>query len=246
MPGVVDAFTKAGFDVLCYDLYGRGYSASPPIRYDADAYTAQLKNLLDAVGWETASILGYSLGGGIATHFTAIHPERVEDLVLVAPAGLRPKPPLAAKLITTPVLGPLFAYTIGRRVLVAVSSTRKHPKDVVNLPHMQHFIAVQNLNKLYHPGFMRAYVSTVKYGPIHGMAPFYARVAGSHCERVFCTWGRDDRVLSFRHDARVFRAMHPRATFVEMPGGHSVLVERTAEVVAPIVSFLNRRRVDGE
>ncbi|KAI8820895.1 Alpha/Beta hydrolase protein [Chytriomyces cf. hyalinus JEL632] len=88
MPHIVSSLSQHGFRVLAYDLYGRGHSSSPGIRYTASDYTLQMKDLMDHVGWDRANVLGYSLGGGIATSFADVCPERVEKLVLIAPAGL--------------------------------------------------------------------------------------------------------------------------------------------------------------
>ncbi|KAJ3197706.1 hypothetical protein HDU67_003667, partial [Dinochytrium kinnereticum] len=90
MPTFVSSLVSKGYQILLYDTYGRGYSAAPGVTYDHRLYVTQLRELLDFVGWggERVSLLGYSLGGGIATAFAGEFGERVERVVLVAPAGL--------------------------------------------------------------------------------------------------------------------------------------------------------------
>ncbi|KAJ3074339.1 hypothetical protein HDU98_011501 [Podochytrium sp. JEL0797] len=239
MPQVVDRFVAKGFTVLCYDLYGRGYSAGPEAKYDPATYSNQLNELLEYVGWNKASLIGYSLGGGIATDFGDRFGHKVDDLVLVAPAGLRESLPLGGTLLTSPGLGSLFAATLGRRVLARISSNN-HSPDFAHTPHMKHFIAVQDLNIKLNPGFLNAYVETVRNGPIRGMRSVYERVGHKFGDRVCCVWGRNDRVVSFAHDSPVFRRLNPRARFVEVEGGHSVLAEQCQVVVDPISEFLLR------
>lgn len=75
------------FDTVIPDLRCFGHSDSLPI--DATRgfrdWTDDLKELLDALGWESCAILGWSLGGGIAMEFAIHHSHRVEKLALLAP-----------------------------------------------------------------------------------------------------------------------------------------------------------------
>ena len=82
----VDALTAAGFRVLRYDLYGRGFSDRPGGAYDLSRFTRQLDALLDVLRVEGAvDLVGISLGGQIAAAYTGAHPERVRRLVLLSP-----------------------------------------------------------------------------------------------------------------------------------------------------------------
>ncbi|ORY52662.1 alpha/beta-hydrolase [Rhizoclosmatium globosum] len=79
-PQTLQALVDQGFRVLAYDLLGMGYTDAPGVKYDSDTYTAQLKDLLDHIGWEKSVICGHSLGGGIATEFADRYPN--ENYVL--------------------------------------------------------------------------------------------------------------------------------------------------------------------
>jgi pimeloyl-ACP methyl ester carboxylesterase len=71
------------------DLYGRGYSDAPQTTYDANLYTTQLALLMQHLRWDKALVAGVSMGGGIATAFTAQFPHLVDEkVVLLACAGL--------------------------------------------------------------------------------------------------------------------------------------------------------------
>ncbi len=106
------ARADAGFNVLAYDAYGRGYSDTPSVPYTSHLYTHQLRMLLDHVGWSRCLVLGYSLGGAVAACFATEFPDMVSRLVLVAPAGLMPSLPLIANIVTLPVVGELLVHTV--------------------------------------------------------------------------------------------------------------------------------------
>jgi pimeloyl-ACP methyl ester carboxylesterase len=83
MPGLAQRFT-----VVAPDLLGHGRSDKPKGDYSLGAFACTLRDLLVALGHERATVVGQSLGGGVAMQFSYQHPERVERLVLVASGGL--------------------------------------------------------------------------------------------------------------------------------------------------------------
>jgi pimeloyl-ACP methyl ester carboxylesterase len=78
----------AEFTVIAPDLLGHGQSAKPIGDYSLGAHAGVLRDLLDAIGVRRATIVGHSLGGGIAMQFGYLFPERCERLVLVSSGGL--------------------------------------------------------------------------------------------------------------------------------------------------------------
>jgi 2-succinyl-6-hydroxy-2,4-cyclohexadiene-1-carboxylate synthase len=70
--------------VIALDLIGHGRSAAAPdpARYTLEHATADLSSLLDVLGLESVSVLGYSMGGRVALHFAVAHPLRVRSLIL--------------------------------------------------------------------------------------------------------------------------------------------------------------------
>lgn len=96
LPGL----TEAGLRVLTYDLYGRGWSDRPGGTQTRSFFIRQLRDLLHHEGISgPITVLGYSMGGGIATIFAAEEPERVARLVLLAPAGLTHRPTRLSELM---------------------------------------------------------------------------------------------------------------------------------------------------
>ena len=74
--------------VIAPDLMGHGDSAKPRGDYSLGAHASGIRDLLVALSIERASIVGHSLGGGIAMQFAYQFPERCERLVLVSSGGL--------------------------------------------------------------------------------------------------------------------------------------------------------------
>jgi pimeloyl-ACP methyl ester carboxylesterase len=74
--------------VLVPDLLGHGASAKPRGDYSLGAYAAGLRDLMIALGEPRATVVGHSLGGGVAMQFGYQFPGRMERMVLVSSGGL--------------------------------------------------------------------------------------------------------------------------------------------------------------
>lgn len=74
--------------VIVPDLFGHGESDKPAGDYSLGAHAATMRDLLDRLGVERVTLVGHSLGGGIAMEFYYLFPERVERMVLVASGRL--------------------------------------------------------------------------------------------------------------------------------------------------------------
>jgi pimeloyl-ACP methyl ester carboxylesterase len=77
--------------VIAPDLLGHGESDKPRGDYSIAAYANAMRDLLTVLDIERATVVGHSLGGGIALQFAYQFPERCERLVLVGSGGLGPE-----------------------------------------------------------------------------------------------------------------------------------------------------------
>jgi pimeloyl-ACP methyl ester carboxylesterase len=78
---------------LAVDLYGHGLSSCPDKKYNLDLFVNQIDKLLhrlDVPRTSKINIVGFSLGGAVAVGFAKQYPQRIEKLVLIAPAGFVP------------------------------------------------------------------------------------------------------------------------------------------------------------
>lgn len=148
----VDAFVAAGFRVVLPDLIGYGQSSKPEdIDYTLALFTDTLYEALQASGVQKATLIGNSLGGGIAIQMSLDHPEFIDRLILMAPGCIEERevyfamPGIASmvgsfggpdfdegeqrRLITNLVFDPIHVTDalVAERFAVA----RTQPKDVI-------------------------------------------------------------------------------------------------------------------
>jgi pimeloyl-ACP methyl ester carboxylesterase len=76
------------YTVIAPDLLGHGRSAKPRNEYSISAYANSVRDLLLALGQTRVTLVGHSLGGGVAMQFAYQFPEMVERLALVSAGGL--------------------------------------------------------------------------------------------------------------------------------------------------------------
>src|SRR3954470_24953771 len=74
--------------VIAPDLLGHGDSAAVRGDYSLGAHAASIRDLLAVIGIDRATVVGHSLGGGVAMQFFYQFPQRVDRLVLVSSGGL--------------------------------------------------------------------------------------------------------------------------------------------------------------
>ncbi|MFE5646867.1 alpha/beta fold hydrolase [Rhodococcus sp. NPDC056516] len=79
------------YRVIAPDLFGHGASDKPAGDYSLSAHAATVRDLLEALDVPSATLVGHSLGGGIAMQTLYLFPDRVERLCLVASGGLGPE-----------------------------------------------------------------------------------------------------------------------------------------------------------
>ena len=90
------------YRVVAPDLPGHGASDKPPGDYSLGAYANVLRDLLTALDIERVTVVGQSLGGGVAMQLAYQHPELCERLVLVSSGGLGREVSLLLRLLSAP------------------------------------------------------------------------------------------------------------------------------------------------
>jgi len=83
IPALAEEFT-----VVAPDLLGHGHSAKPRGDYSLGAYASGVRDVVAALGYDHATVVGHSLGGGVAMQLAYQFPERCDRLVLVSSGGL--------------------------------------------------------------------------------------------------------------------------------------------------------------
>jgi pimeloyl-ACP methyl ester carboxylesterase len=228
----VPALTAAGMRVLRYDLFGRGLSDRPVTDYNEDLFDRQLLELLAALKIQgPVRLVGLSMGGAVATIFSARHPEKVERLALIAPAGFPVRIPFTGKLVRFPLLGDYLMKAVGDRTLIkSVTKSLFKPERVPE--YMEKY-----QEQMAYKGYKRAIVSTLRHFNLHDQQAAF-EAAGRHARPVLLIWGKEDAIVPYVHSDKVLKAM-PRARLLTVEdSGHVCQYETPAAVNPELVRFL--------
>jgi pimeloyl-ACP methyl ester carboxylesterase len=198
--------------VIAPDLLGHGESAGPSGDFSMGAYANGLRDLLAALGHRRVTVVGHSLGGGVAMQFAYQFPEMCARLVLVSSGGLGRGVSPTLRLAALPGAGvvlPLLARTgllgLGVGALRAAATLPLLPpaEKVSLVEYARH---VGSLTERAHAD---AFVDTIR-GVI---GPSGQRVSGT--DRLYLTeglptmvvWGRRDPIIPVGHAYRAASLM---------------------------------------
>src|SRR6187399_857444 len=84
----VQSMLARRYTVIAPDLLGHGQSDKPRADYSVAAYANGMRDLLSVLDIDRVTVVGHSLGGGVAMQFAYQFPERCERLVLVGSGGV--------------------------------------------------------------------------------------------------------------------------------------------------------------
>ncbi|MEO8584993.1 MAG: alpha/beta hydrolase [Acidobacteriota bacterium] len=195
------------YDVLAPDLLGHGESAKPHGDYSLGAYANAVRDLLEALGENRATLVGHSLGGGIAMQFAYQFLERCERLVLVDSGGLgRAVHPLlrAAALpgaeLVLPWLSTATSRGVGALIYAMTQFGIRAGPDLDET--WRSFVSLEE------PAARRAFIQTVR-----GVMDLSGQRVSAN-ERLYLTeglptlivWGENDPLIPVQHA----RAAHER------------------------------------
>ena len=90
------------YTVIAPDLLGHGASDKPRADYSVGGYANGMRDLLTVLNIDKVTVVGHSLGGGVAMQFGYQFPERTERMILVAPGGLGPEVSPLIRAVTLP------------------------------------------------------------------------------------------------------------------------------------------------
>jgi pimeloyl-ACP methyl ester carboxylesterase len=199
--------SAAAFQVVRYDLFGRGYSDRPKAEYGMPLYLEQLQQLLDALSIQRANLIGLSMGGPIAAAFAVSYPERVDRLVLIGPIAAETiSLGVFYRLAVLPGIGDVLFGVVGNEAMLNAVA-----KDFFDPASVDLFCERYRIQMEFR-GFRRAILSTVRNNMLAGFEDVYAHL-GQLGKRVLLIWGEDDKTVPFQH-SRGLRRLLPDAEFM--------------------------------
>lgn len=208
--------------VIAPDLLGHGRSECPRTDYSVPAQANGIRDLLTALGVQRVSVIGHSLGGGLAMQLAYQFPGLVERLLLVAPGGVTRDVHPALRMLSLPGADEALALLGRPRVRAAASwgwqrAMRRAGNTGAQVPDLSHA-----LEQLSEPDRRRAFVRTVR-----GVVDWQGQLV-SVLERqclpaglpVLLVWGSDDPIIPVAHGRQAHGAL-PGSRLEIFPGaGH--------------------------
>jgi pimeloyl-ACP methyl ester carboxylesterase len=215
---VIPALAKR-FTVIAPDLLGHGGTAKPRGDYSLGAYASGVRDLLIALGHERATVVGHSLGGGVAMQLAYQFPERCERLVLIDSGGLGSEVHMLLRAATLPgseLVLPLLAseplLDIGRGVgrLFGRLGLRLHT-DIEEMAHGHASLA--------EPAARAAFVHTLRtiVDPTGQRVNANDRLYLAEKVPFLIIWGERDRIIP---------VAHAHATHARVPSSRLEIFER--------------------
>ncbi len=227
--------------VIAPDLLGHGRSDKPRADYSVGGYANGMRDLLTVLGIDRVTVVGHSLGGGVAMQFAYQYPERTERLALVAPGGLGSEVTPIIKAVTLPGFHTVMGLLTAPGVRHGISRAMRR------LNRMDH-AAVRDLGEiadiiehLKDPRERRALAHVVRACiDLRGQIITMVDRAYLAQEMPMCVlWGEDDMVIPVSH-AQHIRQLVPEARVHIIPGmghfPHKDAPDQTVEVLRRFVA----------
>jgi pimeloyl-ACP methyl ester carboxylesterase len=236
MPRLAERYT-----VVAPDLIGHGRSAKPRGDYSLGAHAAGVRDLLALLGFETGTVVGHSLGGGIAMQFSYLFPEYVDRMALISSGGLGQEVhPLlrAATLPGSEWVLPLLAREWSVKAGDAVRSVAAKI-GIQAGPDLAEF--ARGYASLVQDGAREAFIDTMRsvIGPEGQKVSALDRLYLADQIPTLIVWGADDPVIPVAHGRRAHEIVaHSR--YVELEGsGHWPMLDAPDRIVGELTSFID-------
>ena len=225
--------------VIAPDLPGHGASARGAGDYSVGSLAATLRDLLLVLGHERATVVGHSLGGGVAMQFAYQFPESTERLVLVSSGGLGPEVSMVLRAAALPGAELFIAATAGPGKRVGNVVGRGLAAAGIR-PSADVAEVARGYASLSEPRRRRAFLATLR--SVVGLRG--QRVAA--VDRLYLAdevpmlivWGDRDRIIPVGHGEDAHRAIPNSRLEIFEGAGHLPQVEDPARFTAVLERFL--------
>lgn len=227
-------FLDAGYRVIAYDQYGRGFSDRPNADFSIDLMREQLLGLLDHLQIADAALYGVSFGGAVIARFAAAHPDRVTGLGFQVPLIEAPRSGLL-HVAGLPVVKPL----IGRLLMVPAIIDRgesfgvetEEQRRVVN--HFKTQFEVK--------GTQRMVLSMLTGDAMSSRLADHAAIAAANIPTQFVYATDDPEILPETVEAAIGK--YEAADVHTYTGGHFFSATKQDELAAKLAAFFRSKGV---
>jgi pimeloyl-ACP methyl ester carboxylesterase len=206
------------YTVIAPDLIGHGDSATPRGDYSLGAHAAVIRDLLTAIGVGSATVVGHSLGGGVAMQFFWQFPQRVERLVLVSSGGLGREVSPLLRSAALPGASAALRVVAGRSSLAVLGRVAAALDARGSARSVYVRAVVRALRPLERPGSREAFLQTLRS---------VIDLKGQHVSAVdrlyllgpvptLIVWGALDNTIPVQHGRAAHEAI-PHSRFETLP-----------------------------
>jgi pimeloyl-ACP methyl ester carboxylesterase len=208
----------ADFTVIAPDLIGHGDSATPRGDYSLGAHAAVIRDLLAAIDVERATIVGHSLGGGVAMQFFYQFPQRTERLVLVSSGGLGHEVSPLLRGAALPGASALLTLAAHPRLVTALSEAGERLRDRGSGTGVYLQAIARALRPLSAAGARHAFLQTLRSViDVRGQrVSARDRLYLLRSMPTLIVWGERDHTIPLAH-GRDAHAAIPGSRFVTLP-----------------------------
>lgn len=235
------------YTVIAPDLLGHGRSDKPRADYSVAAYANGMRDLLSVLGVDSVTVVGHSLGGGVAMQFAYQFPRMVERLVLVSSGGVTKGVHPALRLASVPVLsdvlkvlrlpGAVPALRVVGNVLGRLNSSPLRPGALLH----DSSDLVRVLGNLPDPTAYEAYLRTLR-----AVVDWRGQVV-TMLDRCYLTeslpvqliWGDQDSVIPVGHAHLAHSAMPGSHLEIFHGSGHFPFRDDPARFLRVVENFLD-------
>ncbi|HPX35567.1 MAG TPA: alpha/beta hydrolase [Mycobacterium sp.] len=222
--GPVHSELARRFTVIAPDLLGHGKSDKPRADYSVAAYANGMRDLLTVLDVDKVTVVGHSLGGGVAMQFAYQFPQLVERMILVGAGGVTKDVNIALRFASLPVGGEalallrlpfvLPALQVAGHVVGAVFGSTRFGRDIPNM--------LRILADLPEPTASAAFTRTLR-----AVVDWRGQVV-TMLDRCYLTesvpvqliWGEEDSVIPVSHARMAHSAMPGSRLDIFPQSGH--------------------------
>jgi pimeloyl-ACP methyl ester carboxylesterase len=237
---VVDELSTR-FTAVTVDLPGHG--RSEPWRGDSSigTYANALRDLLDQLGHATATIVGHSLGGGVALQFAYQYPQRCERLVLVSSGGLGNEISAVLRAAALPGADHALAIVAHRHLIAAGRTAGRLAAAVGIRPSPGLLESARSYATLADAEVRDSFVRTLRGVIDHRGQRLSAHDRLYLMDDIPCLliWGDHDRIIPIEHGCRAHRAMVASRLEIFPGAGHFPHADDPDRFVRTLDAFID-------
>lgn len=231
--GLIPYLTGAGYRVLTYDHFGRGWSERPQNRQTGEFFARQLNDLLeDQSITMPVALVGYSMGGAVVSAYAHQYPNRVSQLVLLASGGFAHQTGGLINFVRyTPLIGDWLMAVFGAARLNKSAALEDQSKSAV-----PDIVAKMQAETRYR-GYLPAILSSLRHLLGRPLDQLHRELAARDIPTL-AIWGALDVTIPIV-SAEMLSVANPKVkTVILADEGHSLTYTNPKDTAAEILAFL--------